>query len=364
MYTDELRRHRRALHRMPELMFDLPQTQEYILNALKGYGCEITTVGAGVIAFFDAGKKATVGYRADMDALPVNEATNAEYASQCPGRMHACGHDGHMAMLLTFAGWVNEHIGALNRNVLLMFQPAEESGGGGKMIAESGCLEKYNVDRVFAIHVEPDLPVGAASSRPGPFFAHASEIHLDITGRAGHAAVPGAGLDALAAAAEFVTCAYARAKDIPHEEPRRFIFCQLTAGNCTNIIAPNAQVKGTMRTYSKRDAQALREMLHSLADEMDAKFGTTHTLNIHDGYPALYNNAELYEKADAAIGLIRIPEPVFLGEDFSFYAEKVPSLMVKIGLGTGIPLHSPTFDFDESALENGVEFYIKMAEME
>ena len=160
MYLDTLTRHRRVLHRIPELKYDLPRTQAYVLDALKGLNCEITTAAEhGVLAYFDGGKSSTVAFRSDMDALPVAENTSHDYQSTIPGCMHACGHDGHMAMLLTFAEWVNENIASLDRNVLLVFQPAEESGGGGEKIVDTGVLLQRNVDRIFALHVEPSMPI-------------------------------------------------------------------------------------------------------------------------------------------------------------------------------------------------------------
>ena len=365
MYIDALTRHRRALHRIPEIKFDLPKTKEYILEALKGLNCQITTAAqSGVLAYFDAGKDETMAFRADMDALPVSEETQCAYASTHPGCMHACGHDGHMAMLLTFAGWVNENIARLGRNVLLIFQPAEESGGGGEKIVETGMLQKLNVTRVFAIHVEPALPMGVVASRPGPFMARASEIHLEIEGLAGHAAVPSAGCDALAAAVDFVHGAYAADREIEKSAPRRIKFCKLVSGNSTNVVAAQAHVLGTMRTFADADYEALRARMELLARTAERDYGVKCNLNILSGYPAVINDARLYESACRVTPIEPIAEPSFLGEDFSYYGKVAPEIMFRIGLGTGIPLHSAKFDFDERALETGVELYIKLAEME
>ena len=365
MYIETLKRHRRALHMIPELKFDLPKTQAYVLDALRKLDCEITTAAEhGVLAWFDGGKESAVAFRADMDALPVTECTEHDYRSTHPGCMHACGHDGHMAMLLTFAEWVDANLSRLSRNVLLIFQPAEESGGGGEKIVETGCLKKYNVERIFAIHVEPSMPMGVIASRPGPFFARASEIHLDVEGAAGHAATPGAGRDALAAAVDFVYEAYAGEAARPVGYPRRLKFCMIQAGTTTNIVAGEAHVKGTLRTYSDEDYDALYAMMHDIARRADERHGVKCRLNILSGYPALINDAALYERAAQAMEIRRVPEPYYLGEDFSYYARRVPAVMFQIGLGTGIPLHSANFDFDERALETGVELYKNLAEME
>lgn len=365
MYFETLKRHRRALHMIPEIKFDLPKTQAYILDALSKLDCEIVPVAEhGVLAWFDGGKASAAAFRADMDALPIGERATHDYRSVHPGCMHACGHDGHMAMLLTFAEWVNANISRLDRNVLLIFQPAEESGGGGEKIAETGCLEKYNVDRIFAIHVEPSMPVGTIASRPGPFFARASEIHLDVEGAAGHAATPGAGRDAMAAAVDFVHESYAGEAARPVGHPRRLKFCMIQAGATTNIVAAEAHVKGTLRTYSDEDYDSLYAMMQDTARRAGERYGVKCRLNILSGYPALINDGALFEKAASVMNIQRVPEPYYLGEDFSYYARRIPAVMFQIGLGTGIPLHSADFDFDERALETGVELYKKLAEME
>lgn len=365
MYTEKLTHHRRALHRIPEIKFDLPKTQAYIMETLSTLSCEVSAAaGCGVLAYFDAGRSGTVAFRADMDALPVAEANSHDYVSTHPSCMHACGHDGHMAMLLVFAEWVNENISRLSRNVLLIFQPAEESGGGGEKIVETGVMKAHNVERIFALHVEPSLPAGVIASRPGPFFARASEIHLDVTGAAGHAATPGAGRDALAAAVDFIYEAYRGEEARERTYPRRLKFCMVHAGTTTNIVANEAHVKGTLRTYSDDDYDALYAMMHMIAAQAAEKYGVEYDLNIHSGYPALINDRELYEKACRLTQIHEIPEPYYLGEDFSYYTREAPAVLFQIGLGTGIPLHSSNFDFDEKWLNVGVELYKKLAEME
>jgi hippurate hydrolase len=365
MFLDALIRHRRALHRIPELMYDLPETQKYVLGALAGLNCEISTVaGSGVLAYFDAGKPETVLFRSDMDALPVQENTLHNYPSAHPGRMHACGHDGHMATLIAFAEWVNDHVETLPRNVLLAFQPAEESGGGGEKVAESGCIEKYGVTRAFAIHVEPNLPAGVVASRPGPLMARASEIHLDVEGRAGHAAIPGAGNDALAAAVDFVHGAYRAEEALPGEKPHRMKFCQLQAGNSTNVIADAAHVKGTLRTFADADFDFMKAKMAALAAGAEEKYGVRCRLNILDGYPAVINDERLFYETAARTKIEPIPEASFLGEDFSYYGRRVPAVLFRVGLGTNIPLHAANFDFDERALLTGVELFITLAEMD
>jgi amidohydrolase len=365
MLLETLTRHRRALHRIPELMYDLPKTRNYVLEALSGLGCQITTAAeSGVLAYFDAGRPETALFRSDMDALPVSENTQNDYQSQHPGQMHACGHDGHMAMLLAFGQWVDARIKSLPRNVLLVFQPAEESGGGGEKIVQSGCMERHNVTRAFAIHVEPNLPAGVVASRPGPLMARASEILLEIRGKAGHAAVPGAGNDALAAAVDFVSGAYRAEGALPPEKPRRMKFCQLQSGNSTNVIAEKASVKGSLRTFSDGDFEAMKAALFRLAAQAEQAHGVALDLIVRDGYPAVINDERLFQLAAGRTDIRMIPAPSFLGEDFSYYGQKTPAVLFRLGLGTNIPLHAANFDFDEAALLPGVALYKTLAEME
>lgn len=191
----ELRRYRRDLHRIPELDFDLPQTIAYIEGVLAPLACEVThPCPSCVCAFFDAGVGAAhaTAIRADMDALPIAEATGAAFASTHPGKMHACGHDGHMAMALAAATYVDRTIreqpGAIRRNVLFVFQPAEETTGGAKTVCESGVFERYGADRIFGFHVWPDLPAGTLASCSGPLLARSSETHIHIHGTSIHIA--------------------------------------------------------------------------------------------------------------------------------------------------------------------------------
>ncbi|MFR0980913.1 MAG: M20 metallopeptidase family protein, partial [Holdemania filiformis] len=223
---------RRDLHQIPETSFTEFKTKEYVVSVLKTLHCEvIELLETGAAAYFDAGRPATLAYRADMDALPIQEETGLDFASRHPGKMHACGHDGHMAMLLGFAqeldqldrsGWKN--------NILLIFQPSEETVGGAKPICDTGIFEKYNVKAIFGTHLWPFIPAGSIASRPDEMMAHASEVTVTVKGKSTHCAKPDEGIDALAIGAELLCRLYAMEKKIAPNQYRILKFGNFHAG--------------------------------------------------------------------------------------------------------------------------------------
>ena len=310
-----------------------------------------TVAGCGLAAYFDFGCRETALFRSDMDALPVEEPPGCPFASRHPGRMHACGHDGHMAMLLALGDQLAQG-GEAPRNALLVFQPAEESGGGGREIAHSGLLERRRVRRAYALHVEPMLPAGVLSSRPGPFMARSSEVHLKVTGRSAHAARSAEGLDA------------DREQEMDPAIPRLLKFGLLKSGTAVNIIAGEALVGGTLRTFDPQVFQDMSRMLAQCAQAVEARYGVRASLMIDAGYPALINDPDLYREARqllSGFSLVQAPQPSLLAEDFSFYGERLPILMFHLGLGTGYPLHAREFAIDESALTVGAQALIRLA---
>lgn len=358
---------RRALHRIPELGFDLPKTHAYLAEALAHCGAQVRTVAqCGLLAYFDFGRAQTALFRSDMDALAVEEQTGAAFCSTHSGQMHACGHDGHMAMLLALADYAGAHPDEMTHNLLLVFQPAEESGGGGGVIVNGGALEGYDISRAFALHVDPMLPSGTLGSRPGPFMAHASELNFTVHGRAAHVARFSEGRDALAAAADFLTRARSMERALPPDVPRLLKFGMMHAGSAVNILADEARLGGTLRTYDDALFEQLRDGLCRHAAECEREYGVRFDLNFAEGYPAVINDAPLYRQARAAlegIPFTELEQPSLLAEDFGFYAQRFPSLMLFVGLGTGIPLHSPQFNFDERALMTGAQALIRLAQM-
>ena len=256
----ELTRYRRDLHRIPELDDDLPQTIAYVRSVLSGLSCDVLEPCKGAVcAFFDLGRAETVTIRADMDALPIHEASGAAFSSEHPGRMHACGHDGHMAMALAAATWVDRVVRGADgttraeqfpRNVLFVFQPAEETTGGAKRVCESGVFELYRVTRIFGMHLWPDLPAGSLASRPGPLLARSSETTSTFHGVSSHIAKWRDGRDALGAAARFVVGSKWLSRKLEQDEPFLLRFGHMTAGTVRNAVAGQARVEGSLRVFS------------------------------------------------------------------------------------------------------------------
>ena len=340
---------RRALHRIPELGFDLPETIAYVERALAPLSCEITRPCAGcVCAFFDAGAGrgpgATCAIRADMDALPIAEATGAVFASEHAGRMHACGHDAHMAMALAAARYVDaelrERPGSLPKNVLFVFQPAEETTGGARLVCESGVFERYGVGRIFGFHVWPDLPAGTVASCPGPMLARSSETHVRIHGRATHIAktygLPAGDLhDALLAAARFVVGARWLSRSLSTEEPVVVSFGQLEAGTVCNAVAGEARLAGSLRVFSDEMFERAKRELEEKLRESCEGVGCTYEIDFAEGYPPVTNDAALFELAAAALPeLVRVDEPLLIAEDFSFYQRHMPGVFFLLGVGS------------------------------
>ena len=357
--------HRRALHRIPELDNQLPETVAYVRSVLEPLGCALSSpIPGSVCAFFDAGRSETVAFRADMDALPVTECTGLPYASTHPGKMHACGHDGHTAMALALAEYVSAHLTELPRNVLFLFQPAEETTGGANGLCESGILEAYHVTRVFGLHLWPGLEAGHVFTRPGPLMARANEVTVTVTGKSVHLSRASQGLDAMTAGAEYLRRAYAMVDGLPPEEPRAFLFGKMTSGTVRNAVSGKTVLEGSLRTYREEIYHACREQLEAIGRKLAAETGCGVEVYLNEGYPAVWNHEGLYEAVCAALGTdapALLEAPALAAEDFSFYQKAVPGLFFFLGIGNAPELHAPDFCFDDEAiLPKGVEFLKKL----
>ena len=366
---EQLTRFRRDLHRIPELGFELPKTiayvtrelecvREAIVNAYSAAACTVfSPCKSTVCAFFNRESEHTTAIRSDMDALPVTEATMASFASQYDGRMHACGHDGHMSMVLALAQWLASHFEELPRNVLLVFQPAEETTGGARVVCESGVFERYKVNRIFGFHLWPDLPAGQIASRSGALLAAANEATATFHGKSSHIAKAGDGADALEACMHFYQDAYAYMAQREKEEPCLLKFGRMEAGTVRNAIAGHAVLEGSLRTFSIDMGKRCRRELSELARKHAKEVGCAGELYFSEGYPPVVNNAHLYKMAVEALAPAELPEPLLIAEDFAFYQQHLPGVFLLLGTGTGTPLHADTFDFDESILQQGLNAY-------
>lgn len=362
---NRLTAHRRALHRIPELGDQLPETRAYILSQLSGLRCRIIEPGRdAVLAFFDAGKPSAVAFRSDMDALPIEEKTGLSFCSSHPGKMHACGHDGHMAMLLTFAQWVDENLSDLPHNILLVFQPAEETTGGALDICRTGIFGKLSVRHIFGIHLWPALPAGVVGTRPGPMMARTNEVTVEIQGKSAHIATWQQGIDALEAGARFLQRAYRMAEsELPPEQFRVFRFGLMQSGTVRNAVSAHTRLEGVTRTFQDETFLHLSRRAAEIGRQLEEETGCKISVHFNDGCPAVCNDQALYDKAAALLGpdgFSLLAEPVLIAEDFSFYQKTLPGLFFFLGTGGDQPLHSDRFQFDESVLEQGVRLYQKL----
>ena len=351
---------RRALHRIPELDRDVPKTTAYLRAALEPLNCKLFVPARGSLcAWFDFGKKEAIAFRTDIDALPIHEHTRLPFASEHPGRMHACGHDGHMAILLELARRLSQ-TEAPRYNVLLVFQCAEETTGGAKGLCESGILEAHHVTRVFGLHLWPNLPAGQVFTRPGPLMARSNEVTVTVTGKSVHLSRASQGRDALTAGAEYLRRAYAMVDTLPPEEPRAFLFGKMTSGTVRNAVSGKTVLEGSLRTYREETYRFCKEQLEAIGQDLAAGTGCGVEVYLNEGYPAVWNHEGLYETVCDALGPDApslLDAPALAAEDFSFYQRAVPGVFFFLGVGQTPELHAPDFCFDdETVLPKGVEF--------
>ncbi len=346
--------HRRALHRIPELDRHLPRTLTYIQEALQGLPCTVFSPAPGSLcAYFDFGKAKTVAFRSDMDALPITEKTGLPFASQHPGCMHACGHDGHMAILLELARRLKNG----PNNVLLVFQCAEETTGGARDICASGILEQYSVKAIFGLHLWPGLEAGKVFSRKGPLMGSSCEVNVQIQGRSAHIAKAAQGADALAAAVEV----HRRAAELERSVGNGCLlkFGKMESGSVRNAISDKTRLEGSLRAFREADITALKQGLEEICRTVG--HGCTAQVTYSQGYPAVINPEALFDRAAGIVEIEELSDPVMTAEDFSCYQQKIPGLFFFLGLGDVPPLHSDRFDFDEHILTKGADLFESLA---
>lgn len=347
---------RRELHSMPELSSREFRTGEYIAERLTELGVAFRRAHTGLIADVAGGDGKTVALRADFDGLPIKERTGLPFAST-NGCMHACGHDGHTAMLLAAAKYLSSHKPA--HNVRLIFQFGEEGDGGAETMIQRGALD--GVDVIYAFHLCPDLDFGRVGTSPDTLFAGVAEFDVEFSGRSSHCAAKEEGVDALAAAVEFASVI-----DGAREEHKNTLLHvgKLTAGSARNVVAGSAALECTFRFFDKADREPVLDNLRGLVRETDAKFGTRGKLTVKSVYPPLVCDARCVRVLSSLTDVVTMPGR-YTSEDFAFYLERVPGCMAWLGVRDEThtsPLHSDTFDFDERVLAAGAELFIKLAD--
>jgi hippurate hydrolase len=354
---------RRDIHREPELGFDTEKTAEKVLAALEGLPLDLETGVAknGIVATLEGdGDGPTVALRADMDALPILENTGLPFASETEGRMHACGHDGHTSMLVGAAHALSGMRGRLDGTVKFVFQPAEEGGGGGKVMVDEGVAD--DVSSIFALHLWPALPFGKVATKAGPIMAAADAFEMEIKASGGHGAMPHLASDAIAIAAQVVTALQTIvSREVDPIEPAVLTVGEIGAGTAFNIIADEARIGGTVRTLDadlrKQIPARMEELARGIAKGMQGDVDLDYTFS----YPVTVNDEAAASRALTVAedlfggeSVLELPNPSMGGEDFAFFLEKVPGAFIWLGVGEDVSgLHTPSFAFDEEILPRG-----------
>jgi len=353
---------RRALHRIPELDRELPKTMDYLKAALEPLKCKVFSPMPGALcAWFHFGAKEAIAFRSDADALPIAERSAKDYASTHPGRMHACGHDGHMAILLELARRLDQKE-KLRYNVLLIFQPAEETTGGAKDICKTGIFKQYKVEAIFGLHLWPGLEAGIVASRKNEMMSRSCEVTVDIYGKSAHIAKAAEGTDALAAGAEFYRRCIAMEAALPKKVFRLLKFGKFQSGSVRNALSDHTHMEGSLRAFQDDIFYSLRAGLVSIGKDIERSYGCSVNIYMNDGYPAVMNPADLHKRVRKAAEFVELEVPSMITEDFSWYQKTLPGMFFFLGIGDTPALHADDFDFDEEILLKGADFFEKLAE--
>lgn len=364
---------RRDLHAHPELLFDTDRTAALVAARLREFGCDTVVEGigrsgvVGVIRGRSNKSGRVVGLRADMDALPIDEATGLEYASKTPGAMHACGHDGHTAMLLGAAKYLAETRN-FDGTAAVLFQPAEENGGGGREMIEDGVMERFGIQEIYGMHNWPGMPAGQFAIRQGPFFAAVDIFTIDITGKAGHAASPHETTDATVVAAHLTAALQSIASR--NVDPVREVVVSVTSfrtdSDTHNVIAGKVRLKGTVRTLDSATRDLAEARLTTIVEGLAAAFGATAQVHYQRNYPAMVNAGNetkfAAEAARRVAGHCAEAPLVMWGEDFAFMLEAKPGAYILIGNGDSAMVHSPDYDFCDDAIPAGCSWWVEIVE--
>jgi amidohydrolase len=365
---------RRDLHAHPELAFEEHRTAAAVEERLQALGLEVhpRVGGTGVVGLLSGTRPGpTIMLRADMDALPMPEETDAPYRSTAPGVAHACGHDGHVAMLLGAAAMLRARRDELRGRIAFVFQPAEEGGGGAQAMLRDGLLERFEIERAYGLHLTTIIPSGFFGTRPGPFMAAVDSFDISIEGRGGHGAMPHRSVDPIVVAADLVGALQRIvSREIDPVEPAVLTIGAINGGTTYNVIPPRVALKGTVRSFNNATRRNIEAGVRRIAEHTCAAANAGCALEWHPSYPVTVNDpAEsvfLRQVLTDAFGpgrAIEIP-PIMGSEDFSYFAQKVPACFAMLGAGTAqhaFPNHHPAFDFDEKALAAGIGAHVALA---
>lgn len=364
---------RRDIHENPEILFETHRTSALVAEKLHAFGCDevVTGIGRTGVVGVIKGKTnttgKTIGLRADMDALPILEATGLDYASKTPGAMHACGHDGHTAMLLGAAKYLSETRN-FDGDVVVIFQPAEEGGGGGREMCEDGMMDRFKIDEVYGMHNWPGKPVGSFAIRPGAFFAATDTFEITVTGKGGHAAKPQETIDTTVMASHLVLVLQTIASR--NADPVQQIVVSVTSfeteSKAFNVIPETVTIKGTVRTMSTEMRDMAAKRLPEIAAGVAATFGGAMDVNYMKGYPVMVNHEEQTEFAASVAasvsGACEDAPLVMGGEDFAFMLEERPGAYILVGNGNTASVHHPEYNFNDETIPAGCSWWAEIVE--
>ena len=372
---NEITEWRREIHSNPELMYDVHETAAGVAEKLGAFGCDevVTGIGktgvVGIIHGKNGNSGKVVGFRADMDALPIEEATGKPYASKTSGKMHACGHDGHTAMLLGAAKYLSETRN-FDGSVAVIFQPAEEGGAGGKAMVDDGMMDRFDIQEVYGMHNLPGLPVGEFAIKQGPIMAATDEFFITITGKGAHAAMPHLGIDPVVIAAQLILAFQTIvSRRLSPFEPLVVSTTMVNAGSATNIIPETVEISGTVRSLSSENGELAIRKIKEISENICAAHDATVKVTHVSGYPVTFNHEAQTEKAGKIAELVsgegRVNhqmEATMGGEDFSYMLLERPGAFIFVGNGDTAGLHHPEYDFNDETTPYGTSYWAKLAE--